>query len=199
MTLALASPLIVTIYGDKWEGAAPVLGVLSVYGVVTVITLLLANVIISTGRTGMLFVVQAVALVCLLPALWAGVTLGGLVGVGVAHIAVIVFATLPLYLIAVKRSLGTSPLIVARSMLWPLTAAALAGLAGWAVSNALPNAPLQLLAGGLTAGVVYLLLTVRILTDVLPAGFARLQGVGTVIAVAAMPSDLLFRRKRKDR
>ena len=196
VTLTLASPLIVTIYGAKWEGAAPVLGVLSVYGVVTVITLLLANVIISTGRTGMLFLVQAVALVCLLPALWVGVTLGGLVGVGVAHIAVIVCATLPLYLIAVKRSLGTSPLIVARSMLWPLAAAALAGLAGWAASISLPNAPLQLLVGGFAAGIVYLVLTAPILADTLPSGFARLPGVGAAIALAGMPLSLLTGRKR---
>ncbi|WP_411701067.1 oligosaccharide flippase family protein, partial [Conyzicola sp.] len=199
VTLALASPLIVTVYGAKWEGAAPVLGVLSVYGVVSVITLLLANVIISTGRTGILFTVQVVALVCLLPALWTGVTLGGLVGVGVAHIAVILFATLPLYLVAIRRSLGTSPLIVARSMLWPLIAAALAGLAGWAASLPLPNAPLQLLVGGMAAGLVYLLLTVRILTDVMPAGFARLRGVRTVVGLAAMPSELLFARKKGNR
>lgn len=195
VTLALASPLIVTIYGEKWAGAAPVLGVLSIYGIVTTIGLLLANVIISTGRTGSLFVVQAVALVCLLPALWLGITLGGLVGAGVAHIAVILVATLPLYLGALKRTLGTSPVIVFRSAAWPLAAAALAGLVGWAVSTTLPNAPLQLVVGGLAAGLVYLLLTVRILADVMPAGFARLPAVDAVMRLAGVPGDLMLRRK----
>ncbi len=141
LTFCLASPLIVTIYGAKWQGAAPVLGVLSIYGFVSVICLLLANVIASTGRTVVLLIVQVIALAVLIPVMWFGTIVGGLVGVGFAHIAVIVFATFPIYLWAIHRTVGAGVLVIARAIWWPVTAAVVAGVAGWAVSLPLESRP----------------------------------------------------------
>lgn len=187
-TLALASPLIVTIYGDRWAGAAPVLMVLAVYGVISVICLLLANVIISTGRTGVLFAVQGVALVGLLPTMWLGVTMGGLVGVGVAHIAVVLVATFPLYVVAVRKSLGTGPVLIFRAMTWPTIAAALSGLTAWSIALVLPGPVLQLLGGGLVGGAIYVLLTAPLLEAILPLSVARLDPLRAGLALLGRPA-----------
>ncbi|CAN5118597.1 MOP flippase family protein [soil metagenome] len=195
VTLALASPLIVTIYGKKWESAAPVLGVLALYGAISVICLLLSNVIVSTGRTGVLFGVQVIALVCLVPVMWIGVTVGGLVGVGVAHIVVILIATFPLYLLAIRRSVGTGPMLIFRAMAWPVVASALSGLAGWALSLALPNAPLKLLVGGALAGLVYLFLTAPLLRSLVPASIVKLRAVRSVLEFASRPGDRLIQHR----
>jgi lipopolysaccharide exporter len=194
VTLGLSSPLIVTIYGEKWQSAAPVLGVLAVYGLISVICLLLANVIISAGRTGVLFAVQFLALICLVPAMWAGVTFGGLTGVGVAHIIVILVATFPLYVAAIKRSIGTGPVLILKAMSWPTVSAALAGVSAWTISLALPNAPLKLLAGLAIAGIVYLLFTAPLLTAMLPQPIARVRMIARAMALAAGPARWVLGR-----
>ncbi|MHC5797843.1 oligosaccharide flippase family protein [Lacisediminihabitans sp. FW035] len=194
VTIALATPLVVTIYGHKWASAAPVLGVLAVYGVISVICLLLANVIISAGRTGILFLVQALAIVCLVPAMWAGVTLGGLIGVGVAHIVVILLATFPLYVLAIRRAIGTGPVLILRAMLWPALAAAAAGVAAWSVALLLPGDPLKLLVGGLAAVAVYVVLTAPLVQAVMPGGLARHRVVSAVMNQVGRPSAWVLAR-----
>jgi lipopolysaccharide exporter len=193
LSLALASPLIVTVYGAKWEGAAPVLGVLAVYGFISVVCLLLANVVASTGRTVVLLVVQAIALVVLIPVMWAGTTVGGLIGVGMAHIVVILLATFPIYLWAIRRTTGAGFGIVARSLSWPVAAAVVAGSAAWAVAMLVPSAPLKLLVGGLAGGLVYLVATAPLFEQLLPSALARKPVVLAVLRVVDRPARLFLR------
>lgn len=193
LALALASPLIVTIYGDKWAAAAPVLMVLSVYGFFSVICLLLGNVIVSSGRTGILFAVQAVALAALVPVMWTGVTLGGLAGVAAAHIAVILLATFPLYVFAIKRSMGAGPGVVLRAIRWPVLASGMAGLAAWSVALTLDIPILQLLAGTAVGALVYLFLTAPLLTPIFPAT-GRLRSLRSVLIACGRPAEWVARR-----
>jgi lipopolysaccharide exporter len=195
-TIALASPLIVTIYGDQWAAAAPVLGVLSLYGMLSVVCLLLANVIVSSGRTVILFLVQLVALAFLVPVMWLGVTLGGLVGVGVAHILVVIVVTFPLYVIAIRRSIGTGPLIILRAMTGPAIAAALSGVVAWFVVLGIPTPGLKLLVGGLAGGLVYLLLTAPELRSFLPGGRA-FRPARFLLEAASRPSRWVAQRIRR--
>jgi PST family polysaccharide transporter len=51
MTMALARPLVLTLYGAKWATSANVLIVLSIYGAVSVVCLLIANMFTALGRT----------------------------------------------------------------------------------------------------------------------------------------------------
>ncbi len=187
LTFCLASPLIVTIYGAKWAAAAPVLGVLSVYGFFSVVCLLLANVIASTGRTMVLLIVQVVALACLIPVMWVGTTLGGLVGVGVAHIAVILLATFPIYLWAIRRTLGAGIRVIVRALSWPVGAAVVSGAAAWAIASIFTLAPLKLLVGGMVGGVLYLILTAPLLSTLMPESLARRRVVDVVLRVLGGP------------
>ena len=83
LTLALAEPLILTVYGEKWLAAAPILSVLAVYGVLTVFGLLFANVVISVGRAGVPLGVQCIGTCC--PRTGDGDCDDDSVGVGYAH------------------------------------------------------------------------------------------------------------------
>lgn len=191
LTLSLAAPLIATIYGEKWVGAAPVLGVLSVYGFFSVVCLLLANVIASTGRTAVLLVVQAVALAVLIPVMWVGTTIGGLVGVGVSHIAVILLATFPIYLWAIRRTTGAGVLVIARALWWPVAAAVLSGLIAWGVSSLVPFAPVKLVAGGIAGGIVYLILTAPLLGMMVPTSIVQRRPVAAALRILGGPLRVL--------
>ncbi|MCY1242284.1 hypothetical protein D9M72_552360 [compost metagenome] len=176
-TAAFGTELIVTIYGEKWVAGGPVLTVLSIFGAVFILNLLFANIIISSGRTGILFTVQALALVALLPALFLGVTSGGLVGVGVAHIAVIAGVTLPVYLVAIRRSTGAETTFVLRALLRPAAGAILAAVVAALVTDAIQEPLLRLLAGGVTGAVVFALWTGPLLLELLPEwAVARWRG-----------------------
>ena len=181
LTLALARPLITTVYGGRWSAASPVLQVLSLYGVIFVICLLFANIIIAMGRTGILLTVQVVALAALVPAIALGINVAGLVGVGVAHIVVIASVTLPAYLVAIRRSTGVGALSLLRSAAPPVVAAALAGLIAWAVASA-PTEPFaKLLAGGVSGGVTYVVLMAPFLGALLPPRLAGMRAVAVPI------------------
>ena len=175
-TCTFATPLIAVIYGDQWVEAGPVLRVLSFYGVVFVLGLLFANVVISTGRTWVLFAVQAVALISLIPALTAGIHFAGLVGIGIAHIVVISTVTLPAYLWAVRRATGARTGMVLRSISRPalasMAAGIVAGLVTWPVAPDLA----KLAIGGACGAVVYGFLTWGLLYPMLPGTWLRLSG-----------------------
>jgi lipopolysaccharide exporter len=167
-TCAFATPLITTVYGDQWAAAGPVLMVLSFYGAVYVIGLLFANIIISTGRTWVLFAVQTAALACLIPALISGVRLGGLVGVGLAHVIVIGIVTLPAYVIALRRSTGVGLALILKAVWRPFIAAATAAVVAWSVTLPLQSDLLRLGVGGLVGAAIYFLISGRLLLQVLP-------------------------------
>lgn len=168
LTCGLAGPLIVTLYGERWADAAGVVVILSVYGAIAAVGQLFANILIASGRTVVLFSVQIAVLVVLLPALWLGISWMGLVGAGLAHVATAVLITLPVYVLSVRRVLGGGLDAMARGAGWPLAAASIAGGVAYAVSLALPQPWLQLLVGGASGGLVYVLLTARQLMLLLP-------------------------------
>lgn len=172
-TLALATPLIATVYGPKWLEAAPVLQVLSLYGVIFVTCILFANIIIAMGRTGILMVVQVIGLAALVPTIAVGIDRLGLVGVGTAHIVVICAITLPAYLVAVRRATSATPLLLARAAGPPVLAAAVAASAAAAVARVPSAAPLQLLLGGAVAVGVYVLLLLPFLEELAPPALLR--------------------------
>jgi lipopolysaccharide exporter len=167
-TSAFATPLITTVYGEKWAAAGPVLSVLALYGMVFVLGLLLANVLISTGRTAVLFAVQIAAILALVPALAVGVNLRGLVGAGVAHVVVVSVVTLPAYLLAVKKATGVRARQVLRAPLRPLSAALIAVGAARLASATVGWDAGKLVIGLITAGVIYVLLTAPLLLQLLP-------------------------------
>jgi lipopolysaccharide exporter len=158
LTLALAQPLIVTVYGQKWEQAAPVLSVLSVYGAISIICFLFANVLSGLGRTRVLFVLQFAWLSALIPAMSIGVHQRGIVGAAIAHVVVIVALVFPAYLFVLIRVTGVRLTRLAAALL-PSLAIAAAVTAVARLASAIPGGPLlQLIAGGVAGGLLYLAL-----------------------------------------
>lgn len=172
-TAVFSTPLVTTIYGDQWSAAGPVLAILSLYGVVSVTGLLFANIIISTGQTKVLFLVQVAALAVLVPALYVGIHLGGLVGIGIAHIIVVSVVTLPVYLAALRKATGAKLSHVTSAVARPILFALLAGFAAWLTTIPFEMDLPKLIIGGLTGAVVYLAGTFRLWAGTFARGSKR--------------------------
>lgn len=167
-TIAFARPLILTIYGPQWGEAAPVLSVLALYGMVFVLGLLFANIIIASGRTGVLAWVQAAALAFLLPALPLGIQWGGSVGAGWAHVLVVGCVTLPVYLVSLRKVSGVRISAVARQVMQPVLAAAVSAVLAWTATSGMGSDAAKTLLGFLIGATAYALLTRRTLLSVVP-------------------------------
>lgn len=167
-SITFARPLILTIYGPQWGEAAPVLSVLALYGMVFVLGLLFANIIIASGRTGILVWVQVAALVALLPALPLGIQWGGTVGAGWAHVIVVGCVTLPVYLVSLRKVSGVRVSAVARQVIHPVLAATASAALAWIATSDISSDPAKTLTGFLVGAAAYALLTRRTLLSVFP-------------------------------
>jgi PST family polysaccharide transporter len=157
MMLALARPLILTLYGAKWAASADVLAILSIYGVASMVCLLFANMLTSFGRTKILFILQLIWIGTLVPAMVLGVRRDGIVGAAYAHIAVIVPIVLPSYLLALKRVTGVRLTALGKAALPPFLASSAAALAARGAASQLHSPLAQLIAGLAAGGVVYVI------------------------------------------
>ena len=157
ITIALARPLILTVYGAKWAASANVLVVLSLYGAVFIVCLLFANMLTAFGRTKFLLVLQLIWIGTLVPAMALGVHKDGIVGAAYAHVAVIIPIVLPSYLLALKRITGVRLTALGKAALPAILASAAAALAAHGAASQL-NSPLaQLIAGLAAGGLVYVI------------------------------------------
>ena len=156
LTLALAEPLVATLYGSQWDASVPVLRVLAVYGAVFVVISLLSNLLVGRGRTGRALVIQVLWIVTLVPAMAVGAHLTGLTGVAWAHVVVVGVVVLPLYVWSVGRLMGRVIRTMTAATVPPLLASAAAALAAAVPSMLLDGDVLRLLVGGLVGGGVYL-------------------------------------------
>ncbi|MFL4473460.1 oligosaccharide flippase family protein [Paeniglutamicibacter sp. MACA_103] len=173
LTFAFASPLIRMVYGRQWDASGPVLRSLAVYGFVFVLGLLFANVIIATGRTSALFWVQFFALLALLPALPLGISIGGLVGAGWAHVAVVACVTLPAYLYSLRKTTGIRLASILTETLPPLAAAVVAATIAYFATMTFSSATTQTLFGGSLGTILYLGMTWRTGRRILFPGLNR--------------------------
>lgn len=171
LTGALAGPLILTVFGEKWSEAIPVLAVLSVYGVLYTFSLLYVSLLVAAAKTGRLLAVQLTWIAALVPAIVVCVHLWNLEGVAWAHVVTIACIALPAYLILVLRVAAISLSQLARSVLRPLAAAVVAGVAAWSTSQLFEASWLALILGGLVGGLVYLVVIGPALIRVVPASY----------------------------
>lgn len=168
MTMALADDLVGFLYGPKWEAAAPVLSILSIYGAIFTVSLLLSNLLVAAGRTGRVFLVQAMWLATLVPAVILGIMYLGLEGVAWAHVAVVTVVVLPAYFWAVRPVLPGIISIVLKAGSLPLTGALLAGAGAFLASQAFESHLLGLIAGGAAGSLIYFALVMPALRAYLP-------------------------------
>lgn len=153
----LATPLVVLVYGGSWARSSVVLVPLALFGALRVLFDLFATYLLARGRAGTTLVVQVVWFVALVPAVVIGLQVGGLVGVGWAHVVVGLAVVAPCYLVAVARA-GADLRPVAAA-LWPPVLLVLPALAVAALAGAAGTGPgTDVLGAGLVGGAVYLLL-----------------------------------------
>jgi O-antigen/teichoic acid export membrane protein len=156
----LSLPLIQLVYGEKWAPSAPVLAALGLFGAMRVVFDISAAYLLARGASTAVLRIQLLWFVSLVPAITLGARLGGVVGVGWAHVSVAVLITFPAYLIAMRSS-GADSWGMLKALWPPLVAIAPASAAAAAVAAAIPSPLLALLAAGSAGAALYALLMQR--------------------------------------
>jgi lipopolysaccharide exporter len=157
LTVELARPLIFSLYGARWAGAASVVSVLSFYGAISILCILFTNIIASLGRTRLLLAIQLIWIAILIPAMAAGVHRAGIVGAAFAHIVVISSVVLPAYLFVLKRTTSIRILVLIKAVFPGLIATCVAVLAARLAASCFSYPLVQLITGLAVGGLVYVL------------------------------------------
>lgn len=155
LVMVLARPIVLTLYGARWIAAANPLRILSLYGLISIVCMLFANMLAALGKSRFILVVQLVWLIALVPAMAIGVRKDGIVGAASAHIVVIVPIVLPCYLFALKRASGVKLISLVKASLPSAIAAVIAAFISWLVMSMLRSPLSELLLGGAGGGLFY--------------------------------------------
>ena len=155
IVMALARPLILTLYGGRWASSNTVLAILSGYGLISVLGVLFSNMLAALGRSTLVLAIQLIWLVGLIPAMAIGVHLDGIVGAAIAHVVIVGPVVLPCYLIALKRVTGVRLTQLAKAALPTLAVATAAGIVAWVTAGMFESPLVQLIAGGVVGGGIY--------------------------------------------
>jgi PST family polysaccharide transporter len=152
---ALGGPILNLLFGSEWTAAAAAMAGLAVFSIGRVVTELLADLLVAVGATAILFCIQALWFLALLPTTLVGVHYMGIAGAAVAHAAVIGIVVIPLYAwsAASKAGVGLRSMLVSCSP--SLLSASVAAPCGWVVAQYIPTAPLQVVCGSLVIVSVY--------------------------------------------
>ncbi|MET9018397.1 oligosaccharide flippase family protein [Actinopolymorpha sp. NPDC004070] len=145
-----AQPLIHFVYGASWSTAAHGLVWLALLGAFRILFELMYDYFVVLARTRAVFTIQLLWLIALVPALVVGARLGGIAGVGVAHILVAVVLVLPLYLWELHRH-GIRLAAVTRGLGLPVLVAAGVGAVATLAHRVIPFDLLALALAGVVA------------------------------------------------
>ena len=147
LCLALAHPLVLSVYGHRWSAAAGALAWLGVFGSMRILITLLTNILIAIGRSRAVLWLQLLWIAGLIPAIIVGVKTHGIVGAAVAQEVVAIVTVVPASLVVVSRA-GAGPLpLLLRAMVRPFIGALVAGLLAWATTRLLHSSWLELIIG----------------------------------------------------
>lgn len=172
----VAQPLVLTLYGAEWRDSAPILATLALYGALFTGSVLFANFLVGVGHARLLLAVQALWIVLLLPSIYLGVVVAGAQGVAVAHVAVTGVVVIPVYLVAMRRSLFVTHKEIVGQVRRPALAALATAFVAWVTGTTagLYSPVLGFLAGGVLATATYVALVFPLLRPQLDALGARL-------------------------
>jgi O-antigen/teichoic acid export membrane protein len=149
----LAEPLIHTIYGERWVGAASALSLLAMLGMMRVAYGLI-NDCLATTKRNTLMAVQGLWLAALVPALLIGARRGGITGVSFGHVVVAAGLVGPAFLWALSRS-GITVRSIFRACLRPLLGGVLMAAVSLAVIHVAGKGLLGVTAAIVAALAVY--------------------------------------------
>jgi PST family polysaccharide transporter len=148
-----SAPVVHLLYGSEWTAAGPVLAWLALLGALRILFELIYDYFVVLANTRVVFTVQVVWLLALLPAVYLGVQAAGPAGAAVAQFAVGALVVLPVYLYELNRT-GIAPVAVGARVVWPLAGAAAAGAVAAVATRAIAVDLVALsvvAAGGLAA------------------------------------------------
>jgi len=155
LMIALARPLVLTLYGAKWAASAEVLSILSLYGAISILCVLFANMLTSLGKAKFILLVQLIWLAALVPAMAVGVHRNGIVGAAFAHIVIIGPLILPGYVLALRRATGVHFATLVKAVLPSLLAAVAAAFVARGAASEFSRPLTQLAVGLVAGGLVY--------------------------------------------
>lgn len=152
---ALALPAIRFVYGGKWSDAAPALTFLAGLGLARVALQLCFDLLIAVGHGRRVLGLQTLWLATLIPALAVGANVGGIAGVGLAHVLVAVVVMVPAFVAALTK-LGVRPADLVRPLRRPAVGGVLLVVAPLLATRLLGPDLLVLAVGGLGGLLLYL-------------------------------------------
>jgi lipopolysaccharide exporter len=158
---ALSSEVVAALYGATWAGAAPILGVLAVYGGVRVVLALLSDALVACNAPRDLLVIQVVWLAFLVPGVVLGIRWGGPAGVALGLLAVSVAVALPMTLLLLRRHVSIDVSRMASSILLTAVSAALAAAVARMTASTTGGVWPALLLGTAAGALTYVLVSVR--------------------------------------
>lgn len=157
MIATLSSPIVELVYGRTWLPAAPILGLLGIFGAFRVVFDLTASFLLSRGAAKATLIVQVAWMGALTPAMFIGAQIGGSVGAAAAHLLVALLIVVPAYGVAIRGSSASVRAVA--SQLWPPIAAASVAAGGVVGITTVVTSPFPaLLLGTLIGAGIYVLL-----------------------------------------
>jgi O-antigen/teichoic acid export membrane protein len=132
-------PLVRFVYGTHWEPAARALVWLGALAALRILFEFIYDFFVILTRSRVVFTVQLVWLILLIPALIVGTKMYGIAGTGMAEVAVSLVLVLPWYLHELS-SIGISRRAFAGQVVLPLLAAVVVAIAAAGISGAISNA-----------------------------------------------------------
>ena len=142
-----AMPLLGFVYGPRWVPAAHALMWLAVLSGLRILYELVYDFFVVLARSRVVFTVQLVWLLALVPALIAGARAGGISGAGLAEVAVAAGVVLPWYLAELSK-VGIGRRALAARLWLPLLVAAGVGGAAAVAARTIPVDLAALAVGG---------------------------------------------------
>jgi PST family polysaccharide transporter len=156
LTSVLSGPLIVLLYGSRWEPAAPVLRVLVFLTLVRMVTGLAGDALIGAGATRATLWVNLGWAVALVPTLWWATEVAGIEGAAYAQSGVGLLVAVPLAALALHR-IGVDVAPIGPALVRPVLAAILAGAVALLVARFTgPHSFVRLAVAGTAGLLVYL-------------------------------------------
>jgi PST family polysaccharide transporter len=183
----LARPVVLTLFGDQWEAAIPVMQVLCAYAVVVTMNIPAGTVYKVTGRAWILIAFTVPYVVCLAAAL-TFLTPHGIVAVAGAMAGLQALFAIAGWTVA-TRILDVRPMIVARTLAGPTGAAATMAIPLLIVDQVVGDPLVALLLGMLLGGAAYGLGLRLFALDALRPGLAMVR--------ARMPARLAIRLRAR--
>ncbi|MGC5020487.1 oligosaccharide flippase family protein [Micromonospora sp. DT47] len=145
-----AEPLITLVYGQVWQPAAAALAWLGLLAALRIMFELVYDYFVVLANTRVVFTVQLVWLVALVPALYTGARLGGGSGAAAGALAVGAFVVAPVYLYELART-GVTPGAFGRRLAKPVLAALGVGGAALLATHLIASDLVAVLVAGLAA------------------------------------------------